>query len=92
MEPIEVPFHESGQITVETVYAHVKKQWLRHRNADGIYIHGGGWQTARVVAMLERDLQVPVVHANVCHAWTIHKRLAIRETLPGYGRLLDELP
>jgi hypothetical protein len=32
------------------------------------------------------------VYAQACHAWTIHKRLNIRETLPGYGRLITELP
>ena len=42
--------------------------------------------------MLEKDLQVPVVHAQVCNAWMIHKHLMIRETMPGYGRLLAELP
>ena len=42
--------------------------------------------------MLETDLQVPVVHATICQAWEIHKRLSVRETTPGYGRLLAELP
>jgi maleate cis-trans isomerase len=37
-------------------------------------------QTARVVEMLETDLQVPVVHATICEAWQIHKRLSVRET------------
>ncbi len=60
--------------------------------ADGIYIQGGGWQTARVVQMLENDLQVPVVHATICQAWQIYKRLRVRQTTPGYGRLLAELP
>jgi maleate cis-trans isomerase len=42
--------------------------------------------------MLETDLQVPVVHATICQAWQIHKRLSVRETKPGFGRLLAELP
>ena len=46
----------------------------------------------RVVALLENDLQVPVVHASICQAWQIHKHLMVRETAPGYGRLLAELP
>jgi maleate cis-trans isomerase len=41
--------------------------------------------------MLERDLQLPVVHATVCQAWQIHKHLRVRDTAPGYGRLLAEL-
>ena len=92
MEPIEVPFDQVAQITSEQLYAHVKKLFLKHRGADGIYIQGGGWQTTSVVEMLERDLQVPVVHATICQAWEIHRRLHVRQTKPGYGRLLAELP
>jgi maleate cis-trans isomerase len=84
MEPIDVPFDRVADISTETLYAHVKQLFRAHPGADGIYIQGGGWQTARVVALLERDLQVPVVHAAICQAWQIHRRL--------YGRLLAELP
>jgi maleate isomerase len=92
MEPIEVPFDQVAQITSEQLYAHVKKLFRKHRGADGIYIQGGGWQTTSVVEMLEQDLQVPVVHATICQAWEIHRRLQVRQTKPGYGRLLAELP
>jgi len=92
MEPIEVPFDQVAQISTEMLYAHVKKLFRKHPGADGIYIQGGGWQTTGVVEMLEKDLQVPVVHATICQAWEIHKRLRVRETKPGYGRLLAELP
>ncbi len=92
MEPIDVPFDQVAQISTETLYAHVKRLWRKHPGADGIYIQGGGWQTTRVVELLEKDLQVPVVHASICQAWQIHKHLMVRETAPGYGRLLAELP
>jgi len=92
MEPIDVPFDQVAQISVETLYAHVKQLHRRHRNADGVYIQGGGWQTVRVVELLEKDLGIPVVHATICEAWQIHKHLEVRETKPGYGRLLTELP
>jgi maleate isomerase len=92
MEPIDVPFDQVAQISVEQLYAHVRKLFRKHSGADGIYIQGGGWQTARVVEMLETDLQVPVVHATIANAWTIHKHLGVRQTTPGYGRLLAELP
>src|SRR6185312_3012490 len=91
MEPIEVPFDQVAQISVQQLYMHVKKLFLTHKGADGIYIQGGGWQTTGVVAMLEEDLQVPVVHATVCQAWQIHRQLRVRGTKPGYGRLLAEL-
>ena len=92
MEPIDVPFDQVAQISVETLYAHVKRLYRQHRNADGVYIQGGGWQTVRVVELLEKDLGIPVVHATICQAWQIHKHLDVRETKPGYGRLLSELP
>jgi maleate isomerase len=92
MEPIDVPFDRVAQISVEQLYAHVKKLFTRHSGADGIYIQGGGWQTARVVPLLEKDLQVPVVHATICQAWEIHRRLRVRESTPGLGRMLAELP
>ena len=92
MEPIDVPFDQVAQISIETLYAHVKRLYRRHRNADGVYIQGGGWQTVRVIELLEKDLGIPVVHATICQAWQIHKRLQVRETKPGYGRLLSELP
>ena len=92
MEPIDVPFDQVAQISVERLYAHVKRLYRAHRNADGVYIQGGGWQTARVVELLEKDLGIPVVHATICEAWQIHKRLDVRDTRPGYGRLLAELP
>jgi maleate cis-trans isomerase len=92
MEPIDVPFDQVAQISIERLYAHVKRLYRQHRNADGVYIQGGGWQTVRVVELLEKDLGIPVVHATICQAWQIHKHLDVRETKPGYGRLLSELP
>ena len=65
MEPIDVPFDQVAQISVERLYSHIKALFRKNPGADGIYIQGGGWQTVRVVEMLEKDLQVPVVHATL---------------------------
>ncbi len=92
MEPIDVPFNEAGQISPERLYAHIKKLFREHKGADGVYIQGGAWRTESIVELLERDLEVPVVHANIAPAWEIMKRLTVREPRDGYGRLLRELP
>jgi len=76
------------------------KRWIPRIEAlvggekDAIVIVGAAHLAGKqsVVEMLEKDLQVPVVHATLAEAWTIHKRLAVRETKPGHGRLLAELP
>src|SRR6266851_577530 len=36
MEPIDVPFDQVAQISVERLYAHVKRLYRAHRNADGV--------------------------------------------------------
>lgn len=92
MEPIDVPFEQAGQISGEACYAHIKKLFLANKGADGIYIQGGAWRTEGIVEMLERDLQVPVVHANVAQAWEIMKRLRVHEPRTGLGTLLRDLP
>ena len=92
MEAIDVPFHLVGQISPEQVYAHIKRLFLQSKGANGIYIQGGGWRTAGIIELLERDLNVPVVHATLCQSWDTQKRLHIREPVTGYGRLLEELP
>jgi maleate cis-trans isomerase len=84
MEPIDVPFDQVAQISVETLYAHVKRLHRKHPNADGVYIQGGGWQTAcERWWFLEKDLAC-LVHATILRQ--IHKRLSVRET-PGYAGL-----
>jgi maleate cis-trans isomerase len=45
-----------------------------------------------VVELLEQDLQIPVVHANIARAWEIQKRLLIHQPLKGFGRLYEQLP
>ena len=92
MKPIEVPFHQVGQLSPEQVYAHVKKMFLASKGADGIYIQGGGWRMTPIIETLERDLGVPVVISSAADCWEIQKTLSIREPLSGLGRLLAELP
>jgi maleate cis-trans isomerase len=92
MEPIEVPFDQASHISPEQVYAHVKKLFRENPGADGIYIQGSAWRTEGIVEILEQDLQVPVVHANIARAWEIQKRLSVHQPLSGYGRLYAELP
>ncbi len=92
MEPIDVPFNEAQHISPERLYAHIKTLFRKNKGADGIYIQGGAWHTESIVELLEQDLQVPVVHANIAPAWEILKRLSVREPRDGFGRLLRELP
>jgi maleate isomerase len=92
MKPLDVPFHEVGRLSPETVYAHIKRMFLAAGGADAVYLQGGGWRIASIIEPLERDLGVPVVHAVAADCWHIQRHLRVRAPRAGYGRLLAELP
>jgi maleate isomerase len=92
MDGIEVDsFENIGQLSAESVYAHVKKTFLKHRKADAIYLLGSGWRVLPVIDMLEQDCGVPVIHPVPARCWEIQQRLSINQPVKGFGRLLAEM-
>jgi len=91
MEGLSLPFEEIGQISPHEVYAHVKRAFLKHPQAEAIYLLGSGWRVLEVIDLLEQDLGVPVVHPVPARCWEIQKRLMINHPVTGYGRLLSEM-
>jgi maleate isomerase len=92
MEGIDVPFDKVQELSGEQVYAHIKRNFLRAKGADAIYMLGSGWRTLDIIKLLEQDLQVPVVHPVPARIWEMQKRLHVREPRGGYGCLLETLP
>ena len=92
MEGIEVSFKDVGRLSGEEIYKHTKKAFLKHADADAIYMLGSGWRLLKIVRLLEQDLQVPVVYALAAKLWQVEKQFHVREPIRGYGRLLEELP
>ncbi|MGH7770229.1 MAG: maleate cis-trans isomerase family protein [Candidatus Binatia bacterium] len=92
MEGIDVPFKDVGRLSAEEIYSHTKKAFLKHPDAQAIYMLGSGWRLLKIVSLLEQDLQVPVIYALSAKLWDVQKRLRVRQPVKGYGRLLEELP
>ena len=92
MEGIDVPFTDVGRLSGEEIYKHTKAAFLKHPDADAIYMLGSGWRLLKIVRLLEQDLQVPVIYALAAKLWEVQKRFHVREPIRGYGRLLEELP
>jgi maleate cis-trans isomerase len=92
MEGMEVAFDQVGKLSSQGVYAHTKRAFLRHQGADGVYMLGTGWRVLDILALLEQDLEVPVVHPVPARVWAIQQHFHVREKTPGFGRLLAELP
>ena len=91
MDGVAVPFEKAGSLSPEEVYAHVKRSFLRHPEAEAIYLLGSGWRVMEVIDILEQDLGVPVVHPVPARCWEIQRRLTINQPVQGYGRLLAEM-
>ncbi|MGE5215616.1 MAG: hypothetical protein ACM3SP_01290 [Chloroflexota bacterium] len=92
MEGIEVAFKDVRRLSGEEIYKHTKQAFLKHRDAEAIYMLGSGWRLLKVVRLLEQDLQVPVIYNLATKLWDVQKRFHVREPVKGYGRLLEELP
>jgi len=91
MEGVDVPFNKVGSLSSQEMYAHIKKIFFKHPQAEAIYLLGSGWRVLDVIELLEQDLGVPVIHPVVTRCWEIQLRLSIRERVSGYGRLLAEM-
>jgi len=92
MEGMNTSPDEAGNISPQEIYMHLRRSFLKHPGAQGIYLLGSGaWRVVDVVPA-EEDLGVPVVHPVAARVWYVQKRLHVRQPVQGAGRLLAELP
>lgn len=59
--------------------------------ADAVLLSGTGLPTVAVLDTLERDLGKPVISSNQAMLWQALRLAGVRESIPGFGRLLREL-
>ena len=60
--------------------------------AEALYMLGPAWRTLDMVAPLEADLGMPVIHAVPTQCWDIQRHLNLRQPVQGFGRLIAEMP
>jgi maleate cis-trans isomerase len=89
---MKVDFADVGRLASTEIYAHTRRTFLKHPEADGIYMLGTGWRCLDIIHLLEEDLQVPVVHAVPARVWAVEKRLHVRQRVKGFGKLLEDMP
>jgi maleate isomerase len=92
MEGIDSPFADVPRVPPERILAFMKTIAAKHRDADGIYMLGSAWKTLDIIERLEKETGLPVVHAGPARCWETQLRLGLRHPIPGYGRLLAEMP
>jgi len=92
MEGIDAPFADVPSVAPEQIFQFMKNIAAKHRDADGIYMLGSAWKTVAIIDRLEKELGLPLVHAGPARCWETQLRLGLRHPMPGYGRLLAEMP
>lgn len=92
MAGIDVDFDKVPELPAERVFDFVAGTFRRNDGAQAVYMLGPAWRTLDLVAALEKELGVPVLHAVPVQCWDIQRHLSIREPAQGYGQLLAEMP
>jgi maleate isomerase len=57
-----------------------------------LVVPGGNFPTMSFVPAWEKEFGKPVITTNQAALWAMMKLMGVRETLPGLGRLLEEMP
>ncbi len=71
----------------DIAYALAKK--VCKGDSEGVFISCTNFRTVEIVGKLEAELGKAVVSSNTATAWKALRLLGIRDSLLGYGRLLD---
>src|SRR5512142_252232 len=79
MEGMDTSPGEAGSLSTEAIYHHLKRSFLAHPGAEGVYLLGSGaWRASDVVAT-EEDIRVPVVHPVAARVWYVQKQLHVHQ-------------
>jgi maleate isomerase len=92
LEGIDAPFADVPSVPPEQIFRFMKNIAAKHKDADGIYMLGSAWKTVAIIDRLEKELGLPLVHAGPARCWETQLRLGLHHPIPGYGRLLAEMP
>ena len=82
---------EMARLSPDVPLALTRAAFREAPGADGIYMPNPKWETLDVIEPLEDELKLPVVTTTQSSAWWCLRAIKIKETRPGYGRLMELL-
>jgi maleate isomerase len=92
MKGLEVAFDKVETVSGTEIYKFIREVFVRHRNAEAIYMLGPAWRTLDILETMENDFGIPVVHHVPAQSWEIQRRFLVRHPFKGLGRLIGEMP
>ena len=82
--------NDVARLSPETAFEHGRK--ADRKDADAVFLACGNWWTASIVERLEQAVRKPVLTTNNVTVWQAVKMIGVAESVPGFGRLLSEMP
>jgi maleate isomerase len=88
----EARFQRVQDYSSRVIYTWIHEALSKHPDAQAVYMLGPAWRTLDFIESIEQDCRLPVVHAVPAQCWDIQRHLGVRQKIPGFGRLLAEMP
>lgn len=82
--------NDIGRLTPKTAFDHGLQ--ADRKEADAVFLACGNWWTASIVERLEAATGKPVLTTNNMALWAVLRIIGGHSTVPGFGRLLREMP
>lgn len=82
--------NDVGRLHPDTAFEHGRK--ADRKDADAVFLACGNWGTASIVERLEQAVAKPVLTTNNMTVWHALKKIGVRDSLPGFGQLLRDMP
>lgn len=79
-------------LTPDELFDLVVKTYRGDPPSDAIYFQGATMDPLPVIQRLENELKVPVIASNPAMFWNVLSKLGKKDSVKGYGRLLDDWP
>ncbi len=82
--------NDIGRLSPDTAIEHGRK--ADRPEADALFLACGNWWTASIVERLEHAVDKPVLTTNNVTVWAALKKIGGHSSVPGFGRLLQDMP
>jgi len=79
-------------LTPDALFELVVKSYRNYAAADAIYFQGATMNPLPIIEQLENELKIPVIASNPAMFWRVLSQLGVKDSVKGYGRLLDAWP
>ena len=90
-EPLSsVPISSVGLQPPAVIYNMARSVF--NAKADAVVVINANLRSIEIAAQFERDFGVPFISSGIATMWATLQAAGVRESIPGYGRLLGEQP